>query len=89
MKAHENAFLGSMQLLAQALTGPKRYQKRASIVAVAVACGHEGHEVGYCERHDAYYCATCDAWLESKCADPTCVFCASRPQKPSQCVEAE
>jgi hypothetical protein len=36
------------------------------------------------ERHDAYFCATCDEWRESVCHDPDCELCAGRPEKPSQ-----
>jgi hypothetical protein len=43
------------------------------------------------DRHDAYYCPQCDAWLESRCEDensggdyvPPCEFCRYRPEKPS------
>jgi hypothetical protein len=38
------------------------------------------------ERHDAYFCAACDEWLESVCDDADCEFCAGRPEKPSQVV---
>lgn len=36
----------------------------------------------YDEKFDAYYCFSCDVWCESKCSEPTCYFCASRPDKP-------
>ena len=44
------------------------------------------------ERHDAYYCAACDVWLEKRCSaadtiEPLtgemCHYCHSRPDKPS------
>ncbi len=38
------------------------------------------------EKHDAYFCAACDAWGEEKCSDPECEFCAGRPERPSQVV---
>lgn len=33
-------------------------------------------------RHDAHYCPYCEKWLEPGCADPLCIFCAQRPEKP-------
>lgn len=38
----------------------------------------------YCKEHDAYFCSTCDEWLEDACRDPSCEFCPGRPDKPSQ-----
>jgi uncharacterized protein (DUF1778 family) len=35
------------------------------------------------ERWDAYYCPVCNEWLERRCDDPTCEFCAGRPERPS------
>lgn len=37
----------------------------------------------YSETYDAYYCKTCKKWLEEKCTDKNCEFCASRPYRPS------
>lgn len=36
------------------------------------------------DRHDAYYCETCDKWLEKKCNDDMCEYCTVRPDKPSE-----
>lgn len=36
------------------------------------------------EKHNAFYCPKCDAWLEPKCKVPTCEWCAPRPDKPSE-----
>ena len=33
-------------------------------------------------KYDAYYCKLCLEWLESKCSDPSCSYCASRPDFP-------
>lgn len=47
---------------------------------------HNGHDVRlspYDCGHDAIFCMTCDLWLEPKCSDPDCEFCANRPEKPS------
>lgn len=40
-------------------------------------------EKTYNETFDAYFCKTCDRWLEKNCGDKACEFCASRPDKPS------
>ena len=33
----------------------------------------------YHEDYDADFCPQCNAWLEAKCSDPTCVYCSWRP----------
>lgn len=38
------------------------------------------------ERHDAYFCPACDAWIEGQCSDPKCSFCQTRPSRPSECA---
>lgn len=38
----------------------------------------------YHEEFDAYFCIVCDKWLEKKCNDGDCEFCAKRPKKPSE-----
>lgn len=35
------------------------------------------------EEYDAYRCKPCDQWAEKACGDASCVFCASRPDRPS------
>lgn len=48
------------------------------------------HKVGYNERYDAYFCKTCDEWLEKPCSaepnDPHGCWheCSTRPAKPSE-----
>lgn len=37
----------------------------------------------YSDKHDSYFCAYCDSWLEKRCSDPHCSFCKNRPKKPS------
>jgi ribonuclease BN (tRNA processing enzyme) len=37
----------------------------------------------YHEEYDAYFCIRCDRWLEADCEDPSCEFCANRPDRPS------
>ena len=36
----------------------------------------------YSERHDAYFCANEDEWLERACGDESCQFCRERPAHP-------
>ena len=50
-------------------------------------CPTCGKESRYCERHDAAYCPSCNIWLESKCDDVLCRFCADRPEKPSEAID--
>jgi len=42
------------------------------------------------ERHDAYFCATCDEWRSTVCMAPGEVchagYCNGRPERPSQVV---
>jgi len=46
------------------------------------ACPHCGLPATRSEEHDAYYCPACNQWLENKCDDPACEFCAGRPERP-------
>ena len=36
----------------------------------------------FSDQYDAYYCASCNEWMESKCDDPECEYCNNRPDKP-------
>jgi hypothetical protein len=36
----------------------------------------------YSYQYDAYFCAHCNVWLEDRCPDSTCEFCAERPRVP-------
>jgi len=36
------------------------------------------------DEHDAYYCPVGIVWLEKRCSDPKCTFCAQRPESPSE-----
>jgi len=47
------------------------------------ACPHCGKPSSYNCKYDAYFCKSCDEWLEAKCGNQYCEFCASRPDKPS------
>lgn len=46
-------------------------------------CGHDISQLKQNEKHDAYFCAECDKWIEKQCGDEGCDFCRSRPQRPS------
>ena len=37
----------------------------------------------FSDQYDAYYCASCNEWLESKCDDPECEYCPNRPDTPN------
>jgi len=41
-----------------------------------------GSKKKHSDQYDAYYCASCNEWLESKCDDPTCEYCTNRPARP-------
>ena len=36
----------------------------------------------YYDDYDAYFCAFCNVWLESRCSDAMCEYCRSRPENP-------
>lgn len=37
----------------------------------------------YSGKWDAFFCSTCNIWLEKSCGDPNCWFhCNDRPEKP-------
>jgi hypothetical protein len=39
----------------------------------------------YCEAFDAFFCITCDLWIERGCNDPQCrCGCNQRPARPSE-----
>jgi hypothetical protein len=48
-----------------------------------MACGPNCVKA-YSEEYDAYYCETCNEWYESICDDPTCDYCAERPERPKK-----
>ena len=47
-------------------------------------CNKCGSEHQYSNKYDSYYCELCNKWLEEKCSDTECDFCAIRPNKHSQ-----
>lgn len=47
-------------------------------------CPYCGSEPEWNERHDAFFCPVCNVWLEPRCFNASCHFCAGRPEKPSQ-----
>ena len=42
-----------------------------------------GSSLAYKRKWDAYYCIDSLEWVEKKCSDLKCEFCANRPDKPS------
>lgn len=48
---------------------------------------HKNHMKYLNGYYDAYYCKTCDEWLEPTCGDPLCTTCKNRPDKPSQMTD--
>lgn len=38
-----------------------------------------GAQVVRADMWDAYFCTSCMQWLEHKCPDESCEFCADRP----------
>ena len=36
----------------------------------------------YHDDYDAYFCASCNAWLEKRCSDIKCNYCSDRPEWP-------
>ena len=46
-----------------------------------MACGPDCKQLRS-EQYDAYYCETCNEWLEDACDDPTCEYCTNRPKLP-------
>jgi hypothetical protein len=46
---------------------------------VCEACGEPRV---YYVAYDAFFCATCNRWLEFRCEDPGCDLCACRPARP-------
>ena len=41
-----------------------------------------GNKKLYSEGYDTYYCRECNKWLEEKCSDVYCEYCARRPPTP-------
>ena len=33
------------------------------------------------DAHDARYCVLCGEWLDPRCNDASCRYCANRPEK--------
>ena len=52
---------------------------------ISYAHKHENHKTArscWTDGYDADYCVECNEWLTSKCGDPTCMYCADRPERP-------
>lgn len=44
---------------------------------------HESQTKRYSYRYDAFYNPVTNTWLDTKCDDATCEYCASRPEFPN------
>ena len=45
-------------------------------------CKNCERKIFYNNKYDAYYCKSCNIWLEPKCGDKRCEFCSIRPVSP-------
>lgn len=48
-----------------------------------------GTLVDYSHPYDAKFCRRCDRWLETRCSDRGCEFCAKRPTRPSLAADLD
>ena len=39
-------------------------------------------DIAYSAEYDAYYNLVTNEWVDTKCDDPTCEFCSTRPAQP-------
>lgn len=46
-------------------------------------CSECTGRVCFDERWDAFFCPSCDVWLEAACGARRCAFCGGRPARPS------
>lgn len=49
-------------------------------------CPHCEDSSSYNFSYEAYFCRSCDLWLEKACGDESCQFCAIRPATPSSII---
>lgn len=47
-------------------------------------CNRCGQATEMNHDFDALFCRGCNRWIESKCSNPDCQFCARRPARPLQ-----
>ena len=45
-------------------------------------CGKCRKKASFDRAFAAYYCPSCNLWLEPKCPDANCFMCKARPEKP-------
>lgn len=55
-------------------------------IAEGSKCLKCGDSQIYFDDYDAYFCPTCNAWLESRCSDAPCSYCCQRPAQPLQAL---
>ncbi len=39
-------------------------------------------DIAYSEEYDAYYNQATNEWIDTKCSDPKCEYCTTRPARP-------
>jgi hypothetical protein len=39
-------------------------------------------DIAYSKEYDAYYNQATNEWIDTKCCDPNCEFCTTRPARP-------
>lgn len=69
------------QRLAQACGAHARHRIYHGIVTQMIT-DQDPVNIKYSEEYDAYYNQKTNEWTESKCDDPTCKYCANRPERP-------
>lgn len=45
-------------------------------------CNRCGQRTSMNDEFDALYCGRCNRWVDSKCSDPSCMYCSKRPARP-------
>lgn len=48
-----------------------------------------GNTIFLIDRFDTMCCVKCNAWIEPKCSDPNCSYCATRPDTPDTAIQLE
>ena len=42
----------------------------------------DDEDIKYSEEYDAYYNQATNEWIDTKCDDPNCEYCITRPAQP-------
>ena len=49
---------------------------------VTTQMSNDEKDIAYSAEYDAYYNPVTNEWIDTKCDDPTCEFCSTRPAQP-------